>query len=211
MDKFDVIVVGAGSSGGVVAARLIRKRLAQRLAPRGRAGFPARGDSAAALHLQRRAPLARRRRDTGVRLGLRQHRRRRHARRAQPARAARTPGRRHVDDQRDDRGARRAVRFRSLGGDGKQGMGVGRPAAAVHRDRERRQFWRGPDPWPRRADRHPALSAAELGARQPRHVRRLPRAWRPGSARTSTRSTPMPAWSGRCRTTATRKCASARS
>ena len=147
-----------------------RKRLAQRLAYRGGAGFPARGDGAAAVHRQRRAPLALRRRDTGVRLGLRQHRRRRHIGRAQLARAARAPGRRDVDGQRNDRGARRAVRFRSLGCDGKQRMGVEGPAALVHRDRKRRQFWRRPNSWARWADRHPALSAAELGACQPRHV-----------------------------------------
>ena len=52
---------------------------------------------------------------------------------------------------------------------------MGGSVAPVYRHRKRYQFRRRPDPRPEWADRHPALQAAELGAGQPRHVRRLSR------------------------------------
>ena len=106
-------------------------------------------------------------------MGLRQHRRRWRIARPQLAAASRPACRRHVDDQRDHRCARRAVRLRSLGRDGEQRLGLGGFAALVHRHRKRRQFRRPADPRPQWADRHPALQTAELGAGQPRDVRRL--------------------------------------
>ena len=113
--------------------------------PRGRPGLPRRGRRAAAVHRQRRAQLEDRR-PARVRLGPRQYRPLRHARRTEPPAAARPPDGRHVDGQRHDRRPRRPVRFRPLGGDGQRRLVVGRPPPLLPQDRDRPRFRRPADP-----------------------------------------------------------------
>ena len=61
MDHYDVIVVGAGSERRRRCGASVRKCCAKSLAARGRSGLSSRGDDTSAVHVQRRAPLARRR------------------------------------------------------------------------------------------------------------------------------------------------------
>src|SRR6516165_6119033 len=153
MDKFDVIVVGAGSSGGVVAARLTENASRRVLLLEAGPDFPQEETvpplfTFSGEHHWRCAGGIPEfdwdfvNSDGAGALG---------------GRSLRVPRGRLVGGTsmvNATIAARGAVRFRSLGRDGKQRMGVEGSVAPVHRHRKRRQFRRRPNSWARRADRH---------------------------------------------------------
>ena len=177
MEHFDVIVVGAGSSGGVIAARLTEDEHCRVLLLEAGPDFPNEEAvpplfTVSGEHSWKTAGIPE------FDWDLRQHRPLGHAWRTVDPAAARPADGRHVDGQRHDRGARRALRFRPLGGDGQCRLVMGRSPAAVPQDRDRPRLRRPADPRQRRAAGHPALPAGELGAGQPHDVRGLRRARR---------------------------------
>ena len=179
MADYDYIIVGAGSAGGALAARLTRKSSA----PRCCCSRPAR-----ASHPYSRMPLS-----FGLLIDnpaanwlLPVRARARHRQPHHPG-AARQAARRLELDQRPGLGARPAARLRHLGADGLPRLELARRGAALHPHRELRRRRRQQRPRHRRpaqgldrARPEPALRRAVQGRRggrlqaQPRLQQRGP-------------------------------------
>ena len=164
MADYDYIIVGAGSAGGALAARLKRKSCQQGPAAGGRRRKPSLLPHAALLR-----PADR---QSGGQLVLPVRARAGHRQPPDPGAARQTPGRLELD-QRPGLGARPAARLRHLGADGLPRLELARRGAGLHphrelrrRRRQQRPRHRGPAQGLDRARPEPAVRRAVRGRRR---------------------------------------------
>ena len=135
MADYDYIIVGAGSAGGTLAARLTENSANQ-----GAAAGGGRGQPSLLAHAAQLRPADR---QSGGQLALPVRARARHGQPDHPGAARKAAGRLELD-QRPGLGARPAARLRHLGADGLPRLELARRGAALHPHRELRRRRRQP-------------------------------------------------------------------